>query len=113
MRRTDNNRQIEYLLKKECHAKEIYRKLEINDKQYTEIFTINEIQTFDRIRVILDKLIEHNPTKEIEKRDKKIQDLENEKHILETKLQEKEELVIELKKDKSWLQSLLDKLKLM
>ena len=112
LRRTDNNRQIEDLFKKECHAKEIYRKLEINDKQYTEIFTINEIQTFDRIRVILDKLIEHNPTKEIEKRDKKIQDLENEKQILETKLQEKEELVIELKKDKSWLQSLLDKLKI-
>lgn len=114
LRKTDNNRQIEDLFKKECHAKEIYRKLEINDKQYTEIFTINEIQTFDRIRVILDKLIEHNPTKEIEKRDKKIQDLENEKQILETKLQEKEELVIELKKDKSWLQScLLDKLKIM
>jgi len=113
LRRTDNNRQIEELFKKECQIKELYRKLDINGKQYTEIFTINEKNSFDRMRIILEKIIEQYPTKEIERRDKKIQDLENENKILKTKLEEKEELVIELKKDKSWLQNLLEKFKMM
>lgn len=77
LRRTDNNHTVEELFKKECQIKELYRKLDINGKQYTEIFTINEKNSFDRMRVILEKIIEQYPTKEILERDEKIKNLQN------------------------------------
>lgn len=108
LRRTDNNRTVEELFKKECQIKELYRKLEIQGKQYTEMFTVNEKNGFDRMRVILDKIIEQYPTKEIQARDEKIKTLENKIEVLEATNAEKEKLVEELKKDKSWLQGMIE-----
>lgn len=112
LRRTDNNRTVEELFKKECHIKELYRKIEIHGKQYTELFTINEKNSFDRMRVIIDKIIEQYPTREILERDEKIHGLTNQIRVLENINMEKDKLIDELKKDKTWLQRIIENFKI-
>jgi prophage antirepressor-like protein len=108
LRRSDNNRTVEELFKKECQIKELYRKIEIQGKQYTEIFTINQKNSFDRMRIILDKIIEQYPTKEILEREEKIKSLEHKIHLLQTMNDEKEKLTVVLQKDKTWLQRIIE-----
>ena len=67
LRQTDNNHIIEGLFTKECKRKDIYVQKELNGKNRTELFTVNESQSFERMRMIMDKLIEQNPTKEHQK----------------------------------------------
>jgi len=112
LRRTDNNRTVEELFKKECQIKELYRKIDINGKQYTELFTINEKNSFDRMRVILDKIIEQYPTREIIEREEKIQSLQNQVNMLENVNTEKDKLIQELQKDKTWLQRIIENFKM-
>jgi len=112
LRRTDNNRTVEDLFKKECQIKELYRKMEISGKQYTELFTINENNSFDRMRVILDKIIEQHPTKEIAEREERIIELNNKIKILQSVNQEKDKRIDELKKDKTWLQQIIEHFKI-
>ena len=118
LRRTDNNRQVEELFKKECQSKGLYRKLDINGKQYEEIFTINETCHFDRMRVILEKMIEQHPTKEIQVRDEKIKELEHKNEILENRVSDLQDhnqdlqlMTKELRQDKIFLQKDKDEMK--
>lgn len=98
LRRTDNNRTVEELFKKECQIKNLYRKIELHGKQFTELFTINEKNSFDRMRVILDKIIEQYPTREIIEREEKIQSLQNQVNMLESVNNEKDKLIHELQR---------------
>jgi len=82
LRQTDNNHIIESLFTKECKSKDIYVQKEFKGKNRTELFTVNESQSFERMRMIMDKLIEQNPTKEHQKYEKEIQRLQQEKEEL-------------------------------
>jgi len=55
---------------------------EFKGKNQTELFTVNESQSFERMRMIMDKLIEQNPTKEHPKYEKEIERLRQEKEEL-------------------------------
>jgi prophage antirepressor-like protein len=120
LRRTDNNRIVEDIFKKECLSKDLYRKIEKeNEKNITELFTINETHSLERMMSIMNKIIEEHPTKEIKERDKIIYDLKNENQLLEMKtqslelsLKDKNKLIETLEKDKSWLQLLIEKFKI-
>jgi len=119
LRRTDNNRIVEDIFKKECLCKNLYRKLEKeNDKNITELFTIDETHSLERMTSIMNKIIEEHPTKEIKERDNMIQELKMENQLLEMKnqsleisLKDKNKLIETLEKDKSWLQWLIEKFK--
>jgi hypothetical protein len=65
LRRTDNNRTIENIFKKECMMSDIYREREFKGKNRTELFTTTEKYTIQRIMNLMNKLIDENPTKEI------------------------------------------------
>jgi len=111
LRQTDNNHIIESLFTKECKSKDIYVQKEFKGKNRTELFTVNESQSFERMRMIMDKLIEQNPTKEHQKYEKEIQRLQQEKdelnkdyiHKIEL-LAEKTERIQALQNDKEFLQ---------
>ena len=111
LRQTDNNHIIESLFTKECKSKDIYVQKEFKGKNRTELFTVNESQSFERMRMIMDKLIEQNPTKEHQKYEKEIQRLQQEKeelnkdykHTIEL-LAEKTERIQALQNDKDFLQ---------
>lgn len=111
LRQTDNNHIIEGLFTKECKSKDIYVQKEFKGKNRTELFTVNESQSFERMRMIMDKLIEQNPTKEHQKYEKEIQRLRQEKdelnkdykHTIEL-LTEKTERIQALQNDKEFLQ---------
>jgi len=111
LRQTDNNHIIEGLFTKECKSKDIYVQKEFKGKNRTELFTVNESQSFERMRMIMDKLIEQNPTKEHQKYEKEIQRLQQEKEELKKDykhqielLAEKTERIQELQNDKEFLQ---------
>ena len=120
LRTTDNNRIVEDIFKKECLSKDLYRKIEKeNEKNITELFTINETHSLERMMSIMNKIIEEHPTKEIKEKDKIIHDLKNENQLLEMKtqslelsLKDKNKLIETLEKDKSWLQLLIEKFKI-
>jgi len=79
LRRTDNNRIVEDIFKKECLSKDLYRKIEKEDgKNITELFTINETHSLERMMSILNKIIEEHPTEEIRERDDMIRGLQSE-----------------------------------
>jgi hypothetical protein len=95
LRQTDNNHIIEGLFTKECKSKDIYVQKEFKGKNRTELFTVNESQSFERMRMIMDKLIEQNPTKEHQKYEKEIQRLRQEKEELNKDYKHQIELLAE------------------
>lgn len=121
LRQTDNNHKIEDLFTNECKSKDVYIQKEFNGKNRRELFTINESHSFERMRMIMDKLIEQNPTKEYQKykdeiiklKDENEKQSNNDKHkieLLETIINEKnvqiqriESYNYELQKEKNFL----------
>jgi len=138
LRQTDNNHVIEGLFTKECKSKDVYIQREFKGKNRTELFTVNEIHSFERMRIIMDKLIEQNPTNEHKRYTQEIEQLKQENtsiqqsherrlELLQTKyddaqamISEKNERIQELQthntllqKDKTMLYQLFENLKLM
>jgi len=138
LRQTDNNHVIEGLFTKECKSKDVYVQREFKGKNRTELFTVNEIHSFERMRIIMDKLIEQNPTNEHKRYTQEIEQLkqgntsiqqsyERRLELLQTKyddaqamISEKNERIQELQshntllqKDKTMLYQLFENLKLM
>jgi len=92
LRQTDNNHTIEGLFTNECKIKNIDVEREFKGKNRKELFTIDESHSFERMEMIMDKLIEQNPTKEHEKYKKEIERLQTEKAELEKDYTHKIEL---------------------
>lgn len=124
LRQTDNNHMIEGLFTKECKSKDVYIQREFKGKNRTELFTINEFHSFERMRMIMDKLIQQNPTKEHKKYEEEIERLTYEKEelmkaseykqtILTEKIERIQELQshnISLQQDKTLLYQLFESL---
>ena len=92
LRLTDNNHAIEGLFTNECKIKNIHVEKEFKGKNRKELFTINESHSLERMKMIMDKLIEQNPTKEHEKYKREIQRLQTEKEELKKEYTHKIEL---------------------
>jgi len=116
LRHADNNHTIEDMFKKECKSKDVYIQKEFKGKNRTELFTVNELHSFERMRMIMDKLIELNPTRAFQKYRKDIEALRSEKEQLEkeqglkiqlheTVLAEKNERIRELQSQNAILQN--------
>jgi hypothetical protein len=58
LRQTDNNHAIEGLFTNECKIKNIHVEKEFKGKNRKELFTVNESHSFERMRMIMDKLIQ-------------------------------------------------------
>lgn len=87
LRHADNNHTVESLFTKECKSKDVYIKKEFKGKNQVELFTINEHHTFERMRMIMDKLIEQHPTQEHKKYEKEIQSLRHEKELMSKEIE--------------------------
>lgn len=78
IRITDNNQMVETKFGNECKIKDLDRSLQINGKNIKEIFTVNETHSYERMKMVMDKLIDLHPTKEQEKLKEKIKEMEHE-----------------------------------
>lgn len=78
IRITDNNQIVETKFGYECKIKDLDRPLQINGKNMKEIFTINENHSYERMKMVMDKLIDLHPTREQEKLKERIKELEQE-----------------------------------
>ena len=98
LRQTDNNHVIEGLFTKECKSKDLYVQKEFKGKNRTELFTVNESHSLERMKMIMDRLIEQHPTKEHKKYEAEIQQLKQE--LIHT-----QEIVVQLKSHNESLQN--------
>lgn len=118
LRRTDNNRIVEDLFKKECKLVNLYRKLKRDGQNnLNELFTTSTTHSFDRMRMIMDKIIEQYPTQEMREKEEEnrtlkeqIARLEIHNSHLERNVEEKSSLIKSLESDKGLLQSMLEKI---
>lgn len=78
IRITDNNQMVETKFGYECKIKDLDRPLQINGKNMKEIFTTNETHSYERMKMVMDKLIDLHPTREQEKLKEQIKEMEQE-----------------------------------
>ena len=85
IRECDNYEDIEKLFELELKALELYRKVEIKGIMCKELFTVKEDYTMDNIINMLNKLIDNNPLKSIEDKNKKIKGIRKQLRIRKIK----------------------------
>jgi hypothetical protein len=62
---TDNKDIVEELFEKELLMRNLHRKLTINNKKQTELFTVNEDYSYEYIHRLLSRIIRDNPSYEV------------------------------------------------
>jgi len=78
---TDNKEVVEDIFEKELLIRNLHRKIKINNKKQTELFTLNNNYTFNYINKLLNRIIEDNPTYSNIIYQEKIKNLEKELKI--------------------------------
>jgi prophage antirepressor-like protein len=102
---TDNNEEIETLFEQNMKIKKLHRKLTINTKNQTELFTTTTVNTIDNAMKIMDELIDTKKLPAIVDANNKIVLLEQNNEIkklelqVELKKEETKQLEIALKRD--------------
>lgn len=62
---TDNKDVVEELFEKELLIRDLHRKITINNKKQTELFTVNKDYSYEYINRLLTRIIRDNPSYEV------------------------------------------------
>ncbi|NBO23289.1 hypothetical protein EBU94_08135 [bacterium] len=110
VRVSDNNRMIESLFEKELRVKNLYREYKEEDMKSSELFTVNEHHSLDKLKMLVDELVDFYPTEETKKKDEEIKNMKHQIELMNIKHEHEVEL---LKKDINFFKEMYEHCKRM